>query len=77
MLVVKNFDLNLQRQFLAMLIDKYQEHAMASFTASDLLSLILDHALRESAVSVKNDTILTDCQNSKMKIVKYLTSKNP
>jgi hypothetical protein len=75
--VVKNFDLNLQRQFLAMLINKYQEQAMASFTASDLLSLILDHALGESAVSVKNDTILTDCHNSKMKIVKYLTSKNP
>jgi len=73
----KKVKLNIQKEFCALLIVKCQEQAMPIFTASDLLSLILDHALGKSAGSVKNDTILTDCHNSKMKILQYLASQNP
>lgn len=66
-----------QKRFLAQLIVKCQELDSPSFTVHDLLLLFLQHALSESSRSVKNDSILSDCHKSSMKIVKYLTASNP
>ena len=53
--VLKN---ELQKKFHALLIGKYQEQVDPKFKENDLLSLFLDHAMSESARSIKNESIL-------------------
>jgi len=66
----------MQKALVAQLVWKCQELITPSFTAKDLLTLFVEHGLSESARSVKG-SILSDCHQTKISILKYLTAIKP